>query len=237
MHAFVMGDEFCWLNAAILGFGSFWFGSFWFGYFWFGNFWLGHFWFGYFWQLSNLDPLPIFVSLSSTDKSLLKSKIFMILKNTVVEFKWWSLLSLFSFFVQRNYGMEASGEKQSNLRLSPDFDVAVCTDFYKRKEHGSDLILSYDNSYFLLLPALHHLISTQSILLRFPFCNFPFGKNMCQLYHQHWINIILPKFKDLFKRKEICVRCIVKRNLCQYDIIWPIDWFLFLSQVWEHDWQ
>ena len=179
-----MGDEFCWLNAAILGFGSFWFGSFWFGYFWFGNFWLGHFWFGYFWQLSNLDPLPIFVSLSSTDKSLLKSKIFMILKNTVVEFKWWSLSSLFSFFVQRNYGMEASGEKQSNLRLSPDFDVVVCTDFCKRKEHGSDLILQ-------------HFISIESFLLRFPLCNFLFGKNLCQFYHQHWINMILPKFKDL----------------------------------------
>ena len=63
--------------------------------------------------------------------------------------------------------------------------VVVCTDFCKRKEHGSNFILSYDNSYFLVLPALHHLISAESFSMRFPLCNFVFGKNLCQLYHQH----------------------------------------------------
>ena len=44
---------------------------------------------------------------------------------------------------------------------------------------------------FASFPALNR---GRIFLLRFPLCNFLFGKNLCQLHHQDWINQIFPKF-------------------------------------------
>ena len=53
----------------------------------------------------------------------------------------------------------------------------------QRTEHGGDLILSYDHSYLLLLPAFQHLIGAESFCCDFHFAIFYLAK-----ISANWIN-------------------------------------------------
>ena len=82
----------------------------------------------------------------------------------------------------------------------------------QRTEHGGDLILSYDHSYLLLLPAFQHLIGAESFC-----CDFHFA---------------------IFFLAKISANCIIKIESIKFfpnSYTYIYDWFFFRSQVLEDE--